>query len=107
MYKAHVLVLSLGAVAGLLGCSSTIDQSSGSASTGGAGAGSSASSGGSGGGGAGASCLAPADCPGTDDACQTRTCAGGVCGKDFTPSGTVLSMQKAGDCRKEVCDGKG
>jgi hypothetical protein len=52
-------------------------------------------------------CLSPADCPGADDECQARTCAGGVCGVLFAPAGTVLATQTIGDCRVAVCDGSG
>src|SRR5262249_11279767 len=52
-------------------------------------------------------CLAPADCPGMDDACQTRTCVNGTCGHDFTAAGTALPAQTTGDCKKVVCDGNG
>src|SRR5262249_17296448 len=33
-------------------------------------------------------CLAPADCAGMDDVCQTRTCTQGKCGKSLAPAGT-------------------
>ncbi len=52
-------------------------------------------------------CLAPADCAGADDACQTRTCMQGKCGKSFTAAGAALPAQKIGDCLKAVCDGNG
>ncbi len=52
-------------------------------------------------------CLAPSDCPGADDACQTRTCVQGKCGRDFTAAGTVLPIQTTGDCKQNVCDGAG
>jgi len=52
-------------------------------------------------------CLAATDCPGMDDACQTRTCTDGVCGKDFTAVGTAIPAQTAGDCKLVVCDGNG
>ncbi|MDI1452030.1 VCBS repeat-containing protein, partial [Polyangium sp. 6x1] len=52
-------------------------------------------------------CLAPADCPGTDDACQMRTCTDGQCGVSFTAFGTALPAQTVADCRQAVCDGQG
>lgn len=52
-------------------------------------------------------CLAVDDCPGTDNACQTRTCTEGSCGKDFKANGTPLPTQKDGDCKVQVCDGNG
>jgi EGF domain len=57
--------------------------------------------------GACVACLAPSDCPGADDACQTRTCVQGTCGHDFTAAGTALPIQTTGDCKQDVCDGKG
>ena len=52
-------------------------------------------------------CLAPSDCPGADDACQTRTCVQGTCGHDFAAAGTALPVQTTGDCKQDVCDGAG
>jgi len=52
-------------------------------------------------------CLGAADCPGSDSECATRTCTGGACGTTFTPLGTPLAAQVAGDCRLSVCDGAG
>ncbi|HVY44819.1 MAG TPA: lamin tail domain-containing protein [Minicystis sp.] len=52
-------------------------------------------------------CLAPADCPGQDDECQTRTCTNGTCGFSFQPLGTLTAVQTSGDCKKHVCDGMG
>jgi len=52
-------------------------------------------------------CLDASDCPGTDGACQTRTCTQGACGFDFATAGTALPAQTAGDCKKAVCDGHG
>ena len=57
--------------------------------------------------GACVACLAATDCPGTDGACQTRTCAQGQCGIDFAAAGTALPTQTAGDCKQAVCDGAG
>jgi Stigma-specific protein, Stig1. len=52
-------------------------------------------------------CAVPFDCPGVDTECKTRTCVAGVCGFSFTPSGTAVAAQIAGDCKKNVCDGAG
>ncbi len=52
-------------------------------------------------------CLSPSDCPGKDNACQTRTCNQGTCGMDFVAAGTALGVQVMGDCKKDVCDGNG
>ncbi|MBK9267008.1 MAG: proprotein convertase P-domain-containing protein [Polyangiaceae bacterium] len=52
-------------------------------------------------------CIVATDCPGMDDACQTRTCTAGVCGMDFTAADTPTPTQTAGDCKIEVCDGSG
>ena len=52
-------------------------------------------------------CLGPTDCPGEDNACQTRTCTAGACGFDFVTSGTAVPTQTAGDCKLAVCDGAG
>jgi plastocyanin len=42
-----------------------------------------------------------------DTECQTRSCKTGVCGFTPTPDGTPTASQTAGDCKKNVCDGKG
>src|SRR5262249_12753022 len=47
-------------------------------------------------------CIIVADCPGMDNACQTRTCSKGVCGFDFQPAGTQLPVQTTGDCKLAV-----
>lgn len=52
-------------------------------------------------------CLMASSCPGQDDECQSRTCTNGTCGKSFQPSGTMVSVQASGDCKKSVCDGSG
>ena len=54
-----------------------------------------------------AECATPADCPGSDTECATRTCAGGICGLSFQPAGTVVTDQELGDCRDTTCDGAG
>jgi hypothetical protein len=52
-------------------------------------------------------CSTPADCPGTDTVCSTRTCVGGHCGATFAVAGTPGDTQTAGDCKRVVCDGAG
>jgi hypothetical protein len=52
-------------------------------------------------------CASPADCPGVDGPCQTRTCSGGMCGLDLVAAGTPAGMQLAGDCKKSQCNGMG
>lgn len=76
-------------------------------STGAASTSASSSSGQGGDGGAPPECLAPSDCPGADNECQTRTCTAGVCGIDFAPNGTPIAAQTAGDCFTVACDGAG
>jgi hypothetical protein len=52
-------------------------------------------------------CSTPAECPGADDFCATRTCSSGVCGFDFTAAGTPLATDSVGDCGRRECDGAG
>ena len=52
-------------------------------------------------------CVASADCPGEDSACQTRTCENYTCGVTYAPAGTPIVAQTSGDCSKLVCDGAG
>lgn len=52
-------------------------------------------------------CLGPADCPGQDTECQTRTCTNNVCGFSFTAAGFVVASQSPGDCQESQCDGSG
>lgn len=52
-------------------------------------------------------CLIAADCPGQDTECQHRVCDSGACGFAHTASGTPLSQQTAGDCKRTECDGLG
>jgi hypothetical protein len=52
-------------------------------------------------------CVAPTDCPGTDDFCKQRTCSNNVCGFQFTAMSTPLPQQTAGDCQSLVCNGAG
>ncbi|MDI1434430.1 proprotein convertase P-domain-containing protein [Polyangium sorediatum] len=52
-------------------------------------------------------CLVASDCPGTDDVCQQRTCAGGACGVVHASADVPLPAQNAGDCKVIVCDGNG
>lgn len=96
-------LVGLGA---LYGACSVYDSSlleSGGA--GGTGAGTTIPIGGSGGEVVG--CQTPAECPGQDDECRTRTCEAGTCGIDATAAGTEVTQQTAGDCIVNVCDGAG
>jgi hypothetical protein len=53
-------------------------------------------------------CVNASTCPGTDNACQTRTCTGqGVCGITFRAAGTRLTDPTVGDCKGLQCDGAG
>ena len=52
-------------------------------------------------------CNVATQCPGSDTECSARTCTAGVCGLSFTPSGTLLAMQTAGDCQTTQCNGSG
>ncbi len=57
--------------------------------------------------GACVACLIAATCPGQDDECQTRACNAGTCGYTYVPTGTMVQVQSAGDCKKNVCNGSG
>jgi hypothetical protein len=49
-------------------------------------------------------CLQPSQCPGSDTACQVRTCsAAGVCGTSNTADGTEVGTPAPGDCKKTIC----
>ena len=52
-------------------------------------------------------CITVADCPGQDTECQARTCVGNTCGFAYQMAGTPVSMQAAGDCQENQCDGAG
>jgi hypothetical protein len=53
-------------------------------------------------------CAVPADCPGTDTACRTRTCSAmGVCGFSLAAAGAKLADPTPLDCRGLQCDGMG
>ena len=54
-------------------------------------------------------CNLPADCPGTNDFCQTVTCDAQQCGVSYTADGTALPAgdQTAGACKEIQCDGAG
>lgn len=82
------------------------DAGSGGAGGGGGAAATSLSSSSSSGGG-GPACYVPADCPDPMSECVLRTCEAGACGTAFVAAGTPTSHQKAGDCRRSVCDGHG
>jgi hypothetical protein len=52
-------------------------------------------------------CASPGDCPGQDTECQKRSCTNAVCDFIYTAAGTPVSMQTAGDCKQNVCNGAG
>jgi hypothetical protein len=52
-------------------------------------------------------CNAPADCPGHDTECRTRTCDGHACGAIDAPATKAILAQTAGDCHVTRCDGSG
>lgn len=53
-------------------------------------------------------CMVANDCAGTDDFCKVRICTNGLCGFDFTATGTDLpDGQTAKDCKVVECDGQG
>lgn len=48
-------------------------------------------------------CTTPAQCPGTNDECKTKTCVLGTCGFNNTAPGFVLVAQTPEDCKTAVC----
>jgi hypothetical protein len=54
-----------------------------------------------------AQCVAPANCPGTDTACQTRTCTANICGVSYVPKGTMVPPLPPGNCQQNQCNGMG
>jgi hypothetical protein len=53
-------------------------------------------------------CMVAGDCPGTDTACQMRTCSASfVCGLVNVADGTQIDAQTPGDCKVSQCDGRG
>src|SRR5262249_46832617 len=54
-------------------------------------------------------CVLPADCSGTDNDCQHRTCDNHVCGMFHEQNGTPTppSTQTIGNCHTPPCDGMG
>jgi hypothetical protein len=53
-------------------------------------------------------CRTPADCSGSDTACQARTCStAGECGVRNVAAGVALAAQISGDCKRDQCDGSG
>jgi hypothetical protein len=108
MQRAAPWLLSLAALS--LGCQLLvgIDPSDIHPGTGGQGATTSAGTGGTGGvGGGAAACEKPADCPGVDGECRSRSCVAGRCGFTDAPAGTPTQAQTQSDCRQRVCDGLG
>jgi hypothetical protein len=59
--------------------------------------------------GAGAcvTCTAASDCPAGANECQVASCNSGVCSVANVFSGTLVSAQTIGDCKKWICDGNG
>jgi hypothetical protein len=55
----------------------------------------------------GTECVTAADCAGTNDECQTRTCIDGICGAAHTSYGVLVSGQILGNCQSNVCNGSG
>lgn len=78
----------------------TVGPTSASSST-------SSSSAGGGTGGAPPECTVPSDCPGIDNACQTRTCWSGKCDANLKPDGWPAGSDVVGDCTKNQCNGGG
>jgi hypothetical protein len=52
-------------------------------------------------------CTLASQCPGSDTACQSRTCTNGACGFSYEAAGTATASQTAGDCKQNECDGSG
>lgn len=52
-------------------------------------------------------CNVASQCPGMDNECQARTCSMNSCSFNYTANGTPVSMQTAGDCQQNQCDGAG
>lgn len=105
-WLSRLLVLAGGLFwAALLGCSTegtfVGDGAGGAGGTSGAGASATGSA------GAPSSCTTPTECPGEDDACNTRTCEDGVCGVSRKAAGTPITVQTGGDCKKDVCNAAG
>ena len=49
----------------------------------------------------------PTTCPGVDNVCGQRTCVNNKCAMAYLPAGPANTAQVAGDCRTDMCDGKG
>lgn len=94
-----------GKDAGTGGTSAT-GGSGGTSATGGTG-GTSASGGTGGSSGSGGGCTDASECPATGNECANPTCDNGVCGTEPVPSGTVITTQAPGDCKRVECDGAG
>jgi hypothetical protein len=96
-------VFFLSSTVSSLGCGGSDSEGTG----GGGGAPSTSSSSSSAGGMSGAACSTSADCSGSNDECQTRTCQMGICAVSFTPTNTPVAAQTLHDCLQTVCDGNG
>jgi hypothetical protein len=106
------LLVAAGAfAAGGAGCDTTSTLDSTAAGAGGTGGTAATSNGGAGGAAAckpgEAACMAPTDCPPTQNECVDATCTGGCCGTADVASMTPTATQTPGDCMEVVCDGKG
>jgi hypothetical protein len=53
------------------------------------------------------SCTGAGDCPAGANECQVASCNSGVCSIANRFSGTIISAQTSGDCKRRVCDGNG
>jgi hypothetical protein len=89
------------------GAAGTGGSTGGAAGSGGS-TGGAAGTGGSATGGTGGTggCTTASECPGQDNACQTRTCSTGACGMSFVTAGPA-PQQVPSDCKKVMCDGAG
>jgi hypothetical protein len=52
-------------------------------------------------------CNDPSDCGADNLPCMWRTCTANVCGQAFASSGTLVTNNPVGDCKRQVCDGAG
>jgi hypothetical protein len=52
-------------------------------------------------------CMAPTDCPPTQNECVDATCTAGCCGTSDLAAMTPTASQTPGDCMQIVCDGMG
>src|SRR5262245_36916350 len=93
--------LSAGAAMALAACTTYGTTLVGSGGGGSSGNGAPTGSGGA------VACTDVSQCTAMTTDCQKPSCKGGFCVIDYTPMGTAVSAQTAGDCQKLVCDGQG